>query len=133
MAFIVTERLRRLRRERKEVQADLAAVIERDRSLVTLLENGKAAPSLDVLDAIARHYGVSPDYLLGWSDERLPVSRQGEQALEGPDERALVAAFRRLPHEERRAIEAIVRRAANTPPPPIPPSTPPRKPKRRGT
>lgn len=91
------DRLRALRKARGEKQADLAAVVGRDRSLITHLERGVGDPSLETLLEIANHYNASPDYLLGWSDSRLPV--KNEEAGDKLDQRALLAAIRRLVSE----------------------------------
>ena len=93
MAHIVPQRLRALRREANEVQEDLAAVIEKDRAMISNFERGLLDPMLDDLVKIARHYNVSPDYLLGWSDVRLPV--KGQQAGHHIDEGTLLTAVRR--------------------------------------
>lgn len=100
------DRLRLLRKERREDQAAAGAVIDRDRSFISKLEKGEGTPSLETLLAIAKHYDVSPDYLLGWSEKRLP-SQSGEP-LESENERAFLAAFVRLPDDVRRGIEQVV-------------------------
>jgi transcriptional regulator with XRE-family HTH domain len=116
MAHMVPHRLKALRKEANEVQEDLAAVIEKDRAMISNFERGLIDPMLDDLIKIARHYKVSPDYLLGWSDARLPV--KGEQPGNQLDERALEAAFRRVLRESGGGLQPARRKragAANTP------------------
>jgi transcriptional regulator with XRE-family HTH domain len=103
---IRADRLRALRAERREALIEVSAATGVERSHLNKMELGEKQPSLSVLDALAHHYGVSPDYLLGWSDDRLP--RQGGQALENEDQRAFLAAYLRLPDEVRSRVERIV-------------------------
>lgn len=97
MANIIPERLRALRKEARETQQDLAVVIDKDRSFISLFEAGTHDPSLEDVVKIARHYGVSPDYLTGWSARRLPLD--SEQAGHQLDERTLAATLRRVLRE----------------------------------
>jgi transcriptional regulator with XRE-family HTH domain len=106
MPLLAPGRLKAIRTEAGETQADLAAVIERDRSFVTHLENGANDPSLETLIRIARHYNVSPDWLLGFSDERLP--RHGGKPLEDDDQRAFFAAYRSLTDQDRSLVERFI-------------------------
>lgn len=99
------DRLRTLRKERDETQVELADILGVERSFVSKLEKG-ARPSLETLLAIATHYGVSPDYLLGWSDDRLP--RSGGELLKSEDQRAFLTAYAGLPDDVRSGIERVV-------------------------
>lgn len=57
-------RLRQLRQLRKLKQEDLAAAASCDRSMVSLIENGKKKAGLDLVVRLAEFYGVSVDWLL---------------------------------------------------------------------
>ena len=62
---------RRLAQARKRAgltQVDLAAALDRDRSLISHLERGQTGKMADVLRNVARELGVSADYLLGLTD-----------------------------------------------------------------
>lgn len=100
------DRLRALREERGEDLHEAAAGSGVNRSHLNKMELGQKQPSLASLDALSRYYNVSPDYLLGWSDERLPG--QGGQPLESGDERAFLTAYRMLPSEIRSGVVSIV-------------------------
>lgn len=66
-------RVKKLRKARKEQQADLADAIGVKQSTISDIENGRRATSFDKLAAICQHYNVSADYLLGLIDEPRPL------------------------------------------------------------
>ncbi len=70
MKKIFGERLKKLRISNDEMQADLAEILQVDKSMISLWENGKNYPEVKKLIDIAYHYEVSLDYLLGLKDER---------------------------------------------------------------
>jgi len=112
------DRLKALRKEADLNLIDVAVATGVDRSHLNKMERGQKQPSLAALDALARYFAVSPDYLLGWSDDRLPG--QGGQVLECEDKRALFASFDRLPDHVRQGIIQIIRgiRGGTPEPPP---------------
>ena len=64
------EKLRSLRKERGETQAQVATAIGIGERHYQKLESGEHRPSLDTLIALADHFGVSMDYLAGRTDRR---------------------------------------------------------------
>ena len=64
------ERLRVLRKEKKETQKQLAAIIGVGYRQYQRYEHGEQKPGLDNLCALADHFGVTLDYLAGRTDER---------------------------------------------------------------
>lgn len=88
---------------------ETAVAVGVDRSHISKMESGSKQPSLEVLLRLAKHFDVDPNYLVGWPASGSPV--QQEQPGENPDERALLAAFRRLLREERGVVEGVVRQA----------------------
>lgn len=69
MKIIFGNRLKKLRTQNDEYQADLAEVLKVDTSMISLWENGKNYPEVKKLIEIAEHYEVSTDYLLGLTNE----------------------------------------------------------------
>lgn len=63
-------RLRELRDQHDERDYDVAAVVRRDVATVRKYETGKSDPPASVLIALARHWDVTVDYLLGLDRER---------------------------------------------------------------
>ena len=64
------ERIRSLRKERKETQVQLAQSIGITDRQYQRFEAGNQKPGFDNLCALADHFGVSLDYLAGRTDER---------------------------------------------------------------
>lgn len=65
-----SERLRELRKEKRETQVQIAAAIGITDRQYQRFEAGENLPGFDNLCALADHFGVSLDYLAGRSDER---------------------------------------------------------------
>lgn len=65
-----SNRLISLRKERKLTQEDMAKIINKKRSTVSGYETEGKEPDLETVCLLAHYFGVSTDYLLGYSDER---------------------------------------------------------------
>lgn len=93
----IGERIAALRIEHREQQAELAAAIGCTPGAISHIERGRRQPSKDMLFAIARHYGVSADWLeLGVLPPADPVAD-------------LIAAIRAAPPDVLDAIRALLR------------------------
>lgn len=44
-------------------------------TMISRYENGQAYPDMDTLMAIAKHYNVSVDYLIGFFDDKMPYTK----------------------------------------------------------
>ena len=64
------ERMRELRKERKETQRQVADAIRVTHRQYQRFETGVNLPGFENLVGIADHFGVSLDYLAGRSDRR---------------------------------------------------------------
>ncbi len=64
------ERMRALRKERKETQVQVAEAIGVTDRQYQRFEAGENLPGFENLCALADHFGVTLDYLAGRSDER---------------------------------------------------------------
>lgn len=72
--------LKDLRKSKKINQAELGEALGMSQATITLWENGKRIPDIDMLCKIADYFNVTTDYLLG----REPVKVTGYQATELP-------------------------------------------------
>lgn len=63
-----SERLKELRIEKNLTQGDLAKQTGMTQSGIAKWETGVASPSIDMLIALAKIFGCSIDYLVGYSD-----------------------------------------------------------------
>lgn len=68
---VFSDRLRALRQEKDEKQADLANLLGVSVQSYSAYEASRE-PSYDALCVLARHFGVTTDYLVGYSDFRTP-------------------------------------------------------------
>ena len=70
MEINLHERLRALRKEKKETQVQIAAAIGITEQHYQRLERGASLPNLENTWKLADHFKVSMDYLAGRTDER---------------------------------------------------------------
>ena len=63
------QRLRQLRKDARETQEDLAAILQVTKTQISDKEKGKKTTTIEKLVLICEHYRVSSDYLLGLKDE----------------------------------------------------------------
>lgn len=68
--MVLQERMRTLRKERKETQAQVAAAIGVTDRQYQRFETGVDLPGYESFVAIAGRFGVSMDYLAGRTDRR---------------------------------------------------------------
>ena len=91
------QRLRRLRKEHGETQPELARLLGLSRSAVSMYESGEREPKYELLTAIAAHYEVDLDYLLG-------RDRPEPEESEDPDIRMIARAGRKMTPEQRESL-----------------------------
>lgn len=94
-----SERLALLRKERGESQPDLGRLIQRSRSTIQGYESEDKEPSFDALCVLARHFGVTTDYLVGFSD-----SRTRDDPTFASDTGAFTSEYLALPKEVKGAV-----------------------------
>lgn len=66
----IGKRLKELRKEKKETQAQVAQAVGIVMRHYQRIETDEGLPGLEVFVALADHFGVSLDYLAGRSDRR---------------------------------------------------------------
>ena len=64
-----TIRIRNLREDHDETQTEIAALLETSQTLYSRYELGKTELPIRHLIKLAKHYGVTTDYILGLSDK----------------------------------------------------------------
>jgi transcriptional regulator with XRE-family HTH domain len=69
---VLSDRLRALRDATGERQEDVAALLGVTAGALGLWEQGRRVPPIPIVAALARHYKVSTDYLIGVSDDPAP-------------------------------------------------------------
>lgn len=73
--------------------------------MISKYELGKAEPDISMICRIAKYFGVSSDYLLGMSDDKisLPVSGLSE------DEKDLLFGYKRLNDIKKAMLQAYLK------------------------
>ena len=72
----LSERLAQARKRAGVTQVDLAAALDRDRSLISHIERGHAGKMAENLVALSRELDVSADYLLGLTENPTPAEKR---------------------------------------------------------
>ena len=65
---IIGKRIKELREQAGEKQEELGEMIFSSQTAISHYENGRIKPNADTIAAIATHYNVSADYILGLTD-----------------------------------------------------------------
>ena len=123
---MVCENLKRVRKEHKLTQQDIANVLGIDRSTYTFYETGKTSPSISTVYKLAEIYNVTVGYLLGVEDVngssgKKPVSMSVASpgadhiAFLDKDEQMLLMCYRIISDEDKaKAIELLKDMAKST-------------------
>jgi transcriptional regulator with XRE-family HTH domain len=107
--------MRERRRQISMNQTSLAKALGITFQQIQKYENGSNRVSASTLFAAAKVLGVTPNYLFGVSggDSDMPVANQSNhdivEALQTPDIRRIVQAYKLLPDAQRAALVAIAR------------------------
>ena len=116
----LAESLKKIRKQYKMTQEDIAKLLGISRSGYTYYETGKTVPSVEVLQKLSAIYNTTIDVIVGNplrgnTDSRyyadiLSVSEGNADPLiyMKKDEQALIMAFRLLPEEEKDKLQAVV-------------------------
>ena len=115
----LTESLKRIRKQYKMTQEDIAKLLGISRSGYTYYETGKTVPSIEVLKKLSSIYNVSIDDIVDnpakdgadkrYYDDILTVSEGNADPLiyMKKEEQALIMAFRLLTKEEKEKLQAV--------------------------
>ena len=73
------ERLRTLRKEKKETQDKLAELLDVTKTQISDMERGRRTTTVEKLSVICEYYDVTADYLLGLTDTRRPLEKETKE------------------------------------------------------
>jgi len=102
---MIAERLRTLRKEQNITKRVLVSKLPLNYSTYANYESGFREPNSEVLQLLARHFGVSIDYLLGVSDNR---KKADEIAVLSDDEHEHISCYRQLDKHGKEVIDIIM-------------------------
>ena len=97
-------RLKELREAKKESQQKLAFLLNVSQTMVSRYELGQAYPDYDTLIVLAKHYNVSIDYLIGYTDNKLPYSKSDLS----DSEQSLLSLFKQLNDTQKEKVIAFM-------------------------
>ena len=66
-------RMKELRESRKISQQSMSFICNVSQAMISKYELGQAEPDLKTLALVAKHFCVTVDYLIGVSDDKMPV------------------------------------------------------------
>jgi phage repressor protein C with HTH and peptisase S24 domain len=102
---MIAERLRSLRRENDMTKRDLVAKLPLNYSTYANYESGFREPNSEVLQILAKYFGVSIDYLLGVSENR---KKADEIAILTEDENNQIIKYRKLDTHGREMVDIVL-------------------------
>lgn len=70
------ERIRALREDRDLKQIDVGKILNKSQQGYAHLENGKARFTIDDLIKLCEYYNISPEYILGFTNELKPLPKR---------------------------------------------------------
>lgn len=117
---MVSESLKKVRKEHKFTQQDIADVLGVDRSTYTFYETGKTSPSIATLQKLSNIYNVSIGYLAGFEENRPELKEKHISptmnmpdvdpiALLSKDEQIMLMCYRVLQNDKKQEILKIIK------------------------
>ena len=114
----VAESLKKIRKQYKMTQEDIATLLGISRSGYTYYETGKTLPSIDVLQKLAVMYNTTIDTVVGNPAKKSQLGNYNESMFVAEsnvdplmcmkkDEQALIMAFRLLENQEKDKLKEI--------------------------
>ncbi len=116
---MVSKSLKKVRKEHKLTQQDIADVLGIDRSTYTFYETGKTMPSIKTLHALSNIYNVTMGYLAGYEENRPDLKAKhvasaassdvDALAYLSKDEQLAVMTLRILSEEKRQELMKLIK------------------------
>lgn len=103
---MLNEELRRLRKERKLTQEQLAEIFGLSQATIASWEKGTRQPVTEFIPTIAEFFGVTTDALLGMDD---PAKTDAPAVPRTIEARIVSGGMDQLPQEDREQILSVVR------------------------
>jgi SOS-response transcriptional repressor LexA len=103
--MVIAERLRLLRREKGLSKRDLVKMLPLNYSTYANYESGFREPNSDVLQMLARHFGVSIDFVIGATENRM---RADEVAVLTDAEHTHIMQYRTLDTHGRELVDIVL-------------------------
>jgi SOS-response transcriptional repressor LexA len=105
--MVIAERLRLLRREKNMSKRELVNMLPLNYSTYANYESGFREPNSEVLQMLSRHFGVSIDFLIGATENRM---RADEVAVLTDTEHIHIQLYRTLDTHGRELVDMIMKK-----------------------
>ena len=102
------ERLNKLRQEHGLTQQELADIFHISNSTISSYETGARIPDVDFLLELSRSYNTSSDYILGLSDNKLPLDIINSVVTDDVSYQAVFEKIQKLSLERKRLLIALL-------------------------
>ncbi len=106
----VSSILKQLRSERGLQQKEIANYLQVSTGTISNYENGVHSPDLDVLQQLARIYGVSMDYLAGLTDCQCPIETLNQVISDGYTIGQFLELLDRLDSKDKESLVWMLRK-----------------------
>ena len=103
--MVIAERLRTLRREKNLSKRELVGILPINYSTYANYESGFREPNSEVLQMLARHFGVSIDYLMGMTENR---RKADEVAVLTDPEHDHISNYRQLDAHGKSLVDVVL-------------------------
>jgi SOS-response transcriptional repressor LexA len=107
--MIIAERLRTLRREKNLSKRELVNMLPINYSTYANYESGFREPNSEVLQMLSRHFGVSIDYVIGATENRM---RADEVAVLTDAEHTHILRYRTLDAHGKELVDIVLQKEA---------------------
>lgn len=112
MSESMAQRIKELRKEKGLTLEQVADIVGVGKSTVRKWETGMIANmKRDKIASLARALGTTPEYLMGWDEQR--SSPDEVHLTEG--EKAMLELFRLVPEDQQQLVLQMIRAALSTP------------------
>lgn len=109
----IGERIKQRRKELGMSADKLGEILGKDRSTIFRYEKGDIENlPLDILQPIAKALMTTPQYLMGWSDNKKATAPEELELSEG--EKMILALFRQIPEDQQQVFLEMGRVYANS-------------------
>ena len=101
------QRLAELRRQKGVTQMKLSLDMNITQKMISAYERGKNEPSIDMLKRMAAYFNTSVDYLVGFTDIKIPIDKISDNGFTA-QEAELIHNFRNLSHKNKNRAEGMI-------------------------
>lgn len=106
----IGERIKMLREKQGMTQTELASLLNSKKQTISKYEVGIITNiPMDKITLIAKIFGVTPEYILGWSRDEYGSTTEPKKTEISPDEAILLQEYRKYPIDEKQNIIGVVK------------------------